>query len=66
MSPESESSYIIPTLNQVVQASNLNFLILSIHIRKEGLIMPNQRAVAKITKDNTDKILRTVAAHFGK
>lgn len=56
----------VSILNQVVQASDLNFLILSIHIKKMGIVMPNQRVVAKMTKDNTDKTRSTVAGHVGK
>lgn len=36
--------------SQAIQASYLSFLILSIHIRKMGILMTTQRADAKMTK----------------
>lgn len=55
----------VPPPSQVIQASDLNFLILSVHIRKMGIVVP-QRAVAGMTKDNTHKTSSIVAVHFGK
>lgn len=56
---------VIPPPSQAIPASYLNFRILSIHIRKMGILMTTQGAVAKMTKNNTDET-STVAAHLQK